>query len=119
MSNDFRTIFNQKVLVGDGAMGTMLHAAGLTGHIVLRNGMSVIRKILQRFNKPMQVPDLILLKRIHLGVIDTVLVSMVLQILFRYLTKNRQKWPVQSVRKVNLSPDLLDRQENFLNPWAM
>jgi 5-methyltetrahydrofolate--homocysteine methyltransferase len=31
MSNDFRTLFNQKVLVGDGAMGTMLHAAGLTG----------------------------------------------------------------------------------------
>jgi methionine synthase I (cobalamin-dependent) len=33
MVNNFRTLLNQKILVGDGAMGTMLQAAGLTtGH---------------------------------------------------------------------------------------
>jgi 5-methyltetrahydrofolate--homocysteine methyltransferase len=33
MINNFRALLNLKILVGDGAMGTMLHAAGLTtGH---------------------------------------------------------------------------------------
>ncbi len=33
MVNNFKTLLNQKILVGDGAMGTMLQAAGLTtGH---------------------------------------------------------------------------------------